>query len=130
MQKVIAKGGGQDGAPRHCSRNHTARIYRLGEGRVWSGINQEGFHCSDPLWGCSGMNEQLRGPERIPIKGIGRSGYDRKMQLNEAQWQGSLSLPTGVEHTEENQVRIDLEGSAQRLEAQKGEEDPSAEWSS
>lgn len=52
------------------------------------------------------------------------------MQLNKAEWQGSLSLPTGVEHTEENQVRMDLEGSAQRLKAQKGEEDPPpAEWS-
>lgn len=36
----------------------------------------------------------------------------------------TLSLPTEVEHTEENQVRIDLEGFAQRLKAQKGKIDP------
>lgn len=88
----------------------------------------EGFHCTDPFWGQSVVNEQLRVPERFPIKGIGKSGFNINLEKCKAEQssvaRATLSLPTGVEHTEENQVRIDLEGFAQRLKAQKGKTDP------
>lgn len=89
------EGGGQrgdDGSVQLCKRSlprgehsaglpgtFSARNYGLREGGAWSGISQEGFHCSDPFWGRSLVNEQLRGPERIPIKGIGKSGFDRNL---------------------------------------------------
>lgn len=76
MQKVIAGGEDRMELP-GTAAEVLAQNYRLGEGGVWSGISQEGFHCSDHFWGLSVVNEQLRGPERIPIKGIGRSCFDR-----------------------------------------------------
>lgn len=61
------------------SRSHGLKFQAEGTGReggVRSGTSQGGFHCPDPFWGCSAVNEQLRSPGRIPSNGIVKRSFN------------------------------------------------------